>query len=132
MPRDLRLLCFDGGGIRCLSSLYILRSLMRKIAPKAKPCDHFDMIGGASTGGLIAIMLGRLEMSVQECIDAYTSLSSEIFAKGNRKLFPVSWRGKLKSRFDFGKLEREIKEMVRRRGLEENELLAGPNAKCKV
>jgi patatin-like phospholipase/acyl hydrolase len=27
-----------------------------------KPCDYFDLIGGTSTGGLIAIMLGLLGM----------------------------------------------------------------------
>jgi patatin-like phospholipase/acyl hydrolase len=28
----------------------------------AKPCNYFDLIGGTSTGGLIAIMLGLLGM----------------------------------------------------------------------
>jgi len=27
-----------------------------------RPCEVFDLICGTSTGGLIAIMLGRLEM----------------------------------------------------------------------
>jgi hypothetical protein len=58
MPgRDLCLLSLDGGGIRGLSSLQILKQLMEIIGRKAdlesppKPCDYFDMIGGTSTGG---------------------------------------------------------------------------------
>ncbi len=46
---DLRLLAFDGGGVRGLSSLMILRRLMTAVDPDAppKPCDYFDMVGGA-------------------------------------------------------------------------------------
>ena len=58
MPgRDLCLLSLDGGGVRGLSSLQILKQLMEAIALEAgledppKPCDYFDMIGGTSTGG---------------------------------------------------------------------------------
>ena len=59
---DIRLLALDGGGVRGLSSLLILQQLMAAVDPESppKPCDYFDMIGGTSTGGLIAIMLGRL------------------------------------------------------------------------
>jgi hypothetical protein len=39
----------DGGGIRGLSSLLILKEIMKN-TPK-KPCEVFDMIGGTSTGG---------------------------------------------------------------------------------
>jgi patatin-like phospholipase/acyl hydrolase len=46
-----------------------------------KSCDYFDMICGTSTGGLIAIMLGRLHMTVDECIDEYKKLSARIFTK---------------------------------------------------
>ena len=54
----LRLLALDGGGVRGLASLMILRRLMATVDPDAppKPCDYFDMIGGTSTGGLIAII----------------------------------------------------------------------------
>lgn len=31
-------------------------------ATPLRPCDVFDLICGTSTGGLIALMLGRLEM----------------------------------------------------------------------
>jgi patatin-like phospholipase/acyl hydrolase len=50
---DLRLLALDGGGVRGLSALMILRQLMEAVDPDAppKPCDYFDMIGGTSTGG---------------------------------------------------------------------------------
>ena len=59
----------------------VLRRLMAAVDPASppKPCDYFDMIGGTSTGGLIAIMLGRLQMTVDECIAAYTSLSDRVF-----------------------------------------------------
>lgn len=53
MPQQLNLLSLDGGGVKGLSSLYILQKLMEEINPDdpPKPCDCFDMIGGTSTGG---------------------------------------------------------------------------------
>jgi patatin-like phospholipase/acyl hydrolase len=63
-----RILSLDGGGVRGLSSLLILREIMDGIEQHVgaseviKPCDYFDLIGGTSTGGLIAIMLGSLRM----------------------------------------------------------------------
>lgn len=53
----LKLLCLDGGGVRGLSALYILKRLMETKSISSdphhpvKPCDYFDMIGGTSTGG---------------------------------------------------------------------------------
>ncbi|KAB5547423.1 hypothetical protein GE09DRAFT_967171, partial [Coniochaeta sp. 2T2.1] len=58
----------DGGGVRGLSFLMILRRLMAAVNHGAppKPCAYFDMIGGTSTGGLIAVMPRRLRMTVDE------------------------------------------------------------------
>jgi len=53
--RGLRLLALDGGGVRGLSALAILKELMLKVDPNSppKPCDYFDLIGGTSTGGSV-------------------------------------------------------------------------------
>ena len=60
MPKhDFRLLALDGGGVRDLSTLQILKQLMDTIDPESppKPCDYFDIIGGTSTGGLVLLTL---------------------------------------------------------------------------
>ena len=63
-----RILSLDGGGVRSLSSILILREIMEEIGRQIQadrtplPCEYFDLIGGTCTGGLIAIMLGRLRM----------------------------------------------------------------------
>ena len=63
-----RVLTLDGGGVRGMSSLLILRGIMEDIGRKTgveetpKPVEYFHLIGGTSTGGLIAIMLGLLGM----------------------------------------------------------------------
>ena len=62
------ILSLDGGGVRALSSLLILREIVEEIGRRTGstdvplPCQNFDLIGGTGTGGLIAIMLGRLRM----------------------------------------------------------------------
>lgn len=55
----LCLLSLDGGGVRGLSALYILKIIMDRLnharkddaLPPMKPCEIFDLIGGTSTGG---------------------------------------------------------------------------------
>lgn len=51
--KKLSLLSLDGGGIRGLSSLYILKRVMEAINPDCppKPCEYFDMMGGVGSGG---------------------------------------------------------------------------------
>lgn len=79
----LRLLSLDGGGVQSLLTIMILKHLMRGISQKrgriVEPWEAFDMIGGTSTGGLIAVMLGRLKMSIRSCETAYLQLSEGIF-----------------------------------------------------
>ncbi|GIC94699.1 uncharacterized protein Aud_002028 [Aspergillus udagawae] len=120
----LCLLSLDGGGVRGLSTLFILKTIMDRLnrdrrdakLPSVKPCEVFDLIGGTSTGGLIAIMLGRLEMDVDECISAYIELIRVIF-EGKLNLLPVGGTGKIKSRFDSRKLRDAIMDVAARHGV---------------
>ena len=50
------------------------------------PCHYFDYCTGTSTGGLIAIMLGRLRMNIDDCIKAYEDLSDSVFSKTPSRL----------------------------------------------
>ncbi|KAJ1307827.1 hypothetical protein OPQ81_001909 [Rhizoctonia solani] len=110
--RPLRLLSLDGGGVRGISSLRILKDIMDRIRPGARPCDYFDLIAGTSTGGLIAIMLGRLRMSVDDCIQHYHRLAKQIFKRN-----PAAQVGSLaimEHRFSPDNLEEAIKDIVAR------------------
>lgn len=134
---NLRLLSLDGGGVRGLSSLLILKALMIKIKPDdpPKPCDCFDLIVGTSTGGLIAIMLGRLRMSVDECIYAYRDFSSKVFVDKRvvwEKL-PVHRDGTLRPRYDADTLQEAIESVIMSQNLDKNaELRDLSKGACKV
>ncbi|KAI5456970.1 acyl transferase/acyl hydrolase/lysophospholipase [Mariannaea sp. PMI_226] len=99
-PDGVRLLSIDGGGVRGIVGLLVLKKIMESIKdqelardPTAStedrhPAQYFDLAGGTGTGGLVCIMLFRLRMSVQEAIDAYAELSCSIFRSSfaSRKL----------------------------------------------
>jgi hypothetical protein len=53
----------------------------KKLPTPPKPCEYFDLICGTSTGGIVALMLGRLQMTVQEAIGVYCDVSRKVFGK---------------------------------------------------
>jgi hypothetical protein len=71
-------------------------------------------------------MLGRLEMSIDECIKAYTDLSEDVFHKKRR--IPINIKGVLKERYDSKVLELAVKKILRDRELDENALFKNPGA----
>ncbi|MCJ1309681.1 hypothetical protein MMC25_003341 [Agyrium rufum] len=140
----LRLLSLDGGGVRGLSTLIILKRLMDRTnaerqerdQPPFIPCEIFDLIGGTSTGGIIAIMLGRLEMCVDECIEVYNAMFEKIFAKPKHRS-PVSLLrkpGSILARFDSAIIRDAIQTVLRKRGLSASERFRTQlnGAKCRV
>jgi hypothetical protein len=84
-----RVLCIDGGGIRGLSEILILKELMLQVRIQSKldftpePWQCFDLICGTSTGGLLALLLGRLGKTLDECEQIFRGLGSQIFTKGS-------------------------------------------------
>lgn len=127
--------------MRGLSSLLILRELVeaiqrrKKLTETPRPCDYFELICGTSTGGLIAIMLGRLKMvrlqlaemlihqSVEECITEYMNLSKEVFDR-DHAIFKVLPTGEKGCRFNPSNLERIIKKLIKKILQNENATMA--------
>lgn len=83
----LNLLSLDGGGIKGISSLVILHHIMEGLNMKRKeagldellPIDVFDLAGGTSAGGLIALMLFRVGMSTEKAISKFEEISMNVF-----------------------------------------------------
>jgi hypothetical protein len=67
-------------------------------------------------------MLGRLEMTVDQCITAYDKLAEEVFSEKLRSS-PFDMKGRLKARFDAAKLERAILKVMEQGGALKDDLL---------
>jgi hypothetical protein len=112
----LRILSLDGGGVRGLSSLLILRELMTRIALRknesVRPCDCFELIIGTGMGGISALFLGRMRLSVDQAIEEYIHLAEVAFkpksSSVSRLLRPP------KALLDGAVLEETMGEVVKR------------------
>lgn len=82
-----------------------------------KPCDHFDLIFGTGTGGLIAIMLGRLRLDLETCKEVYVRMTRKVF-ETDKTIAGIPYRSTL---FKASKLEEAIKECVREHTIFERE-----------
>ncbi|OBT45685.1 hypothetical protein VE00_03929 [Pseudogymnoascus sp. WSF 3629] len=102
-----------------------------------EPWQYFDLMGGTSTGGIIAIMLGRLRMTIPECIKAYTELSKAIFTPKHSRASPVRGVEYLNGdgKFDSETFVKAIKSQIKISKVAENDdqiLLQDPESPCKV
>ncbi|KAK1750559.1 calcium-independent phospholipase A2-gamma [Echria macrotheca] len=82
-----------------------------------KPCDHFDLIVGTGTGGLIALMLGRLRLDLETCKELYVRLTRIVF-ETDKTIAGIPYRSTL---FKATKLEEAIRECVREHTIDESE-----------
>ncbi|KAF8535195.1 acyl transferase/acyl hydrolase/lysophospholipase [Trichophaea hybrida] len=136
------ILSLDGGGIRAYSSLLVLKALMEKIAqlenetPHLRtqsnnddtsthriddnlplPCHYFDYIFGTGTGGLLAIMLGRLRMNVDACLSMFSIFGSRILGNSRRtRICGNPFKSKrlwTKAKYDSKAFEKFLREMIK-------------------
>jgi predicted patatin/cPLA2 family phospholipase len=86
-PGPKRLLALDGGGIRGLITLEVLRRIEHELGGGSETfvlSDHFDYIAGTSTGAIIATSLA-LGRRVDEITQMYVQMSRRVF---RRRFFP--------------------------------------------
>lgn len=74
----VRVLCLDGGGIRGLATIVMLRVIMER-AQVWCVGEVFDLVVGTSTGGVIALGAGLLRLTLDEVGDLYDTMASEVF-----------------------------------------------------
>ncbi len=101
-----RILALDGGGIRGILSLEYLEVMESELRRRLNNqdfllCDYFDLIGGTSTGSIIAAGLS-CGMTVKELKKLYTEIGADVFQAAFWK------RGVLAPKFKAGPLQQAL------------------------
>jgi hypothetical protein len=130
-PGPKRILALDGGGVRGAISVAFLERIEKIVqeeqnrtngtgngAAPVRLGDYFDLVGGTSTGAVIAGALA-LGKSTSEIKDFYLKLAPRIFSR-------PFWRVPgLLAKFDAKALREEIDNIVRDRRLDSPDLITG-------
>lgn len=85
-PTPKRMLALDGGGIRGVVSLEVLKQIERQLRehlddPKLRLVDYFDYIGGTGTGAILATALALGHHSASDLLELDEELGSAVFSK---------------------------------------------------
>ncbi|KAK8138125.1 FabD/lysophospholipase-like protein [Apiospora sp. TS-2023a] len=101
----------------------VISQLSDGVATPFLPCHYFDLIGGTSTGALIAIMLSQFRMTVEDCLEEYKKMGTDIFGHP-RRLHAINVPIITRTRFSTGRLTRAFEQVIERR----SEAKAEPSA----
>src|SRR5208283_3167133 len=106
-----RILSLDGGGIRGVLTLEFLEVIEGKLRDRYKNntlllCDYFDLIGGTSTGSIIAAALA-CGLSVSELQTLYSNLGTAVFDPAWYEKLKVA-PGVLGPKFDSSSVQRAL------------------------
>lgn len=117
--RPRTILSLDGGGVRGIITLAFLdriETILNAQTPSTRPlADHFDLIGGTSTGAIIggALALGQSPASL---VDFYRDFAPRIFRRRAFRLYGIQ------PVFDATALKQEIEKIAGDRTLDTPDL----------
>jgi hypothetical protein len=105
-----RILALDGGGLRGVLTLEYLEAIERIVRDRSgskdlRLCDYFDLIGGTSTGSIIAASLA-CGMSVAQLKKLYRELGTAVF---QRSFFR---RGLLAAKFPAERVQQALDQQL--------------------
>lgn len=106
---SVQVLALDGGGLRGLYAASVIKSLEKQLGHSI--CRHFDIVTGTSTGGLIALALGR-EISGEEIQKFYVENGPTIFPSAGLAGRIRSVRSLFTSKYSNRELKRTLKSLL--------------------
>ena len=116
---EFRILSIDGGGIKGIFPAAILTYLEENRLDGQPIGDHFDLIAGTSTGGIIALGLGA-GLPARSLLDLYVNEGYRVFPpmrrQKGRRLFRRLWR----NRYDRAPLDELLRQTLGDRTLRES------------
>jgi len=107
-PGPKRILALDGGGLRGILTLGILKQIEDELRkkhgndPAFRLCHYFDLIAGTSTGAIIAATLA-IGWSVDDITKKYFELGARVFRRSLLR------HGLLRAKYDEARLIDELK-----------------------
>ncbi|KAG8696488.1 hypothetical protein FRC09_008482 [Ceratobasidium sp. 395] len=132
--KSRRLLALDGGGPCGMSTIILMEELMRLmqrelgLSTLPRPGEVFDLMAGSGTGGLLAIMWGRLMMTIDESKKYFSAIGSEVFSE-------KKWTATSNTMFKASKLENATRKMLMKHLGNEDARMNDPqssNETCKA
>ncbi|KAH8144522.1 uncharacterized protein LAJ45_11462 [Morchella importuna] len=78
----VRILTLDGGGIRGILELLMLKEIQERIGLNIRFDQFFDLVVGTSTGGIIALGLFVQRLSLENMIRKFEDLSAILYMTG--------------------------------------------------
>jgi len=118
MTKRFQILSLDGGGLKGIFSAALLAHIEEDC--QTKIIDHFDLIAGTSTGGIVALGLA-MGLSPREIVSFYVAKGPKIFANNpfsvakqcvRNKYNPLQLELALKECFGEKKLADSLKRIV--------------------